>query len=172
MDRSVISDTQPALSVGQWLTFGELQALARAGERTFVVAAAVEMVARREHSRAEITRKLRQRGYSPAAAEYALERLHQRNYQSDSRFAREWVRSHMSGSGRSRRAILAGLQRAGVDRELAEQTVRDYVAENPGGFEYALERAAATVRLVPREKQIQRLLRRGFDLVEIRKYFD
>jgi len=43
MDRSVITATELALTVGQWLTFAELQTVARAGERTFVVAAAVEI---------------------------------------------------------------------------------------------------------------------------------
>lgn len=159
----------PPLEENLVTTFGTLKELADAGGRTFAPAAAVEMLARREHSEAELRRKLSARGFHEDSIQYALERVLDRGYQSDERFARAWVRTKMSGRGASRRALLAGLAQRGINRRLAEKAVQDFQAEYPGCFTNALRAAIESLGDDDVERIVRKLVRRGFEVVEIKK---
>lgn len=76
-------------------------------------AAAVRLLARREHSVRELARKLAARGYDEALVAAELGRLQQEGLLSDERFAGEWVRSRENrGYGPLR-----------IARELAEKGI-------------------------------------------------
>lgn len=80
---------------------------------------------RREHSRVELTQKLKFFGASAVQIEEVLARLAEYALQSDDRFAESLVRSQLL-RGRGQRAIKQALQQRGLDAEhpaLAEQTV-------------------------------------------------
>lgn len=86
---------------------------------------ALSLQGRREHSRAELTQKLRLFGASAVQIEETLVRLAEYTLQSDDRFAESLVRSQLL-RGRGQRAIKQVLQQRGLDAEhpaLAEQTV-------------------------------------------------
>ncbi len=57
---------------------------------------ALGLLARREHSRRELTLKLRQGGYEGEEAGAALDRLGEQHYQDDDRFAEMLVRSRVA----------------------------------------------------------------------------
>jgi len=86
------------------------------GHETF--GAAVRLLARREHSRVELRRKLRTRGHPPEAVEQALARLGEYGYQSDARFAESFVRSRVD-RGQGRLKIVAALRERGIDDGIA-----------------------------------------------------
>jgi regulatory protein len=155
--------------------FGILQDLVHRSEETFVVAAATTILARREHSAVELERKLRRKGFGAAACALAIERLGERGYQSDERFADAWVRSKMHGKGSSRSRLLAGLAQKGVDRAAAQAAVDRYEADHPDCFQAALEAhlgaAKGGSRGGDRDQVIRRLLRQGFSYGEVRKLF-
>ena len=86
---------------------------------------ALYLQGRREHSRVELTQKLRLFGASADQIEETLVRLAEYSLQSDDRFAESLVRSQLL-RGRGQRAIRQALQQRGLDAEhpaLAEQTV-------------------------------------------------
>lgn len=86
---------------------------------------ALSLQGRREHSRAELTQKLKLFGASAVQIEETLVRLAEYSLQSDDRFAESLVRSQLL-RGRGQRAIKQVLQQRGLDAEhpaLAEQTV-------------------------------------------------
>ncbi|MES2721090.1 MAG: regulatory protein RecX [Pseudomonadota bacterium] len=86
---------------------------------------ALSLQGRREHSRVELTQKLKLFGASAVQIEEALVRLAEYSLQSDDRFAESLVRSQLL-RGRGQRAIKQVLQQRGLDAEhpaLAEQTV-------------------------------------------------
>lgn len=85
-------------------------------QQTYV--AGVRLLANREHSRTELRRKLRVRGYSPDVIEAALTRLAKDGYQSDVRFAETFVRSRLE-RGQGLLKIAAALRQRGVDDEVA-----------------------------------------------------
>jgi regulatory protein len=131
---------------------------------------ALGLLARREHSRRELSRKLDQGGYERDEAGAALERLGDQNYQDDERFGQALVRSRAShGYGPQRiRAELRshGLGDAAIrqllheaeqdwDQRAVQQLHRRYGTGAPGD---AAERA----------KRAQFLLRRGFEGASVR----
>ncbi|TBU92841.1 recombination regulator RecX [Stutzerimonas kirkiae] len=92
--------------------------------------AAMDLLARREHGRIELARKLRQRGAGEALIEEALDRLAEQGLLSEARYLESFIRSKaMAGYGPLRiREELAqrGLPRADIE-----------VALSSSGFDWA-----------------------------------
>ena len=99
---------------------------------------AVRLLARREHSRLELRRKLASRGHAPRAAEAALAGLAEGGLQSDERFAASYVRTALE-RGHGMHKIRAGLRQRGIEPALANDAL-DLDAEA------WQQRAAAAVR--------------------------
>lgn len=122
------------------------------------------MLARREHSRAEIRRKLLDQGAESEPVDSLLDELAERKLQSDERFTEMFVRSRAE-RGYGPMAIQAELKQKGI---AAEQTAA--ALENSGydWFEQAKEvrtrRFGEALPSVPREKarQLRFLQYRGF----------
>lgn len=85
---------------------------------------AMDLLARREHSRYELQRKLIQRGASSEHVEAALDRLAEESLLSDSRYVESYVRSRANaGFGPVR--IREELRQRGIARDAAEQALRE-----------------------------------------------
>ncbi|MGC5702378.1 recombination regulator RecX [Pseudomonas sp. NFXW11] len=85
---------------------------------------AMDLLARREHGRVELTRKLRQRGAPPEMIESALDRLTEEGLLSESRYLESFV-SYRARSGYGPMRIREelgqrGLQRSDIDLALRE----------------------------------------------------
>jgi regulatory protein len=81
---------------------------------------AVKLLARREHSATEISRKLQQREFSPNEIADALVELQQGDWQSDERYAEAYIRSRrLKGFGPIR--IAMELKERGVDENVVSQ---------------------------------------------------
>jgi regulatory protein len=88
-------------------------------------AAALRMLTRRDHSRAELAGKLAAKGFPEAVVTELLERLIALGYLDDRRFARQWGgAAARSGRGIGPRIALE-LRRRGI----ADDTVREVLAE-------------------------------------------
>ena len=79
---------------------------------------AVRLLARREHSRFELARKLSRRGHPHDLIEEIVGSLARAGLQSDERFAQAFVRSAL-GRGQGPLKIRAGLTERGVDSDIA-----------------------------------------------------
>ncbi|WP_243041447.1 regulatory protein RecX [Dyella sedimenti] len=131
---------------------------------------ALGLLARRDHSRRELGRKLRQGGYEGGEAGEALDRLGEQHYQDDDRFAEMLVRSRVSqGYGPMR--LRAELKNHG----LSDARIR--VVLDAAGVDWAAAAAAQLHRRYgaagaadPAEKarRAQFLLRRGFPAATVR----
>ena len=75
---------------------------------------AIRLLARRDHSRLELQRKLAQRGYPADIVEATVAHLANQGLQSDQRFAESFVRSALN-RGHGERKIRAGLRPHGID---------------------------------------------------------
>ncbi|HLB58208.1 MAG TPA: regulatory protein RecX [Coxiellaceae bacterium] len=83
---------------------------------------AIQLLARREHSRLELKQKLLARNYSEQEINTLLETLETKNLQSDARFAACYVRSRLAaGFGPLR--IEAELQERGVSSSLIADNI-------------------------------------------------
>ena len=129
---------------------------------------ALRLLARREHSRAELARKLRTYASPEEELETLLEELSRRRLLSDERYAesRAHVLSRKYGAAR----IAHELRAKGLDKGLAEQTAK---AARATEVERAREVWRRKFRVAPktreeRAKQMRFLQSRGFSFDAIR----
>tara|TARA_R110000796_G_scaffold252554_2_gene387599 strand:- start:5927 stop:6370 length:444 start_codon:yes stop_codon:yes gene_type:complete len=81
---------------------------------------ALDLLARREHSRREMLRKLQQRGASPAVCEATLDQLEEDGLLSDERFCEAYIHAR-SQRGIGPQRLREELRERGVAEQLVEQ---------------------------------------------------
>ncbi|AIR89808.1 recombination regulator RecX [Pseudomonas cremoricolorata] len=84
---------------------------------------AMDLLARREHGRVELTRKLRQRGASDELIEPALDRLAEEGLLSEARYLESFIR-YKSNAGYGPARIREDLGQRGLDRADVEHALR------------------------------------------------
>ena len=122
-------------------------------------ARALRLLARREHSRAELGRKLAPRSESPQALEFLLLELEKRNQLSDERFSSERARvlSRKYGAARIRQDLKA----KGVDAQVIDGVSSEGDLERARAILDRKYRAPAATR-EERAKRMRFLKGRGF----------
>ena len=134
---------------------------------------AMDALARREHSRAELATKLTDHGFAPDTVTSTLDRLGDENLQSDARFAEAFVASrHRQGKGPTR--IRAELNQRGLTQAEVDAAIRD------APFDwFALARRVRLQKFgdgepadfAERARQLRFLTYRGFDAEQSRAAF-
>ena len=84
----------------------------------------MDLLARREHGRVELTRKLRQRGATDELIEPALDRLAEEGLLSEARYLESFI-SYRSSSGYGPARIREELSQRGLNRADIDQALRD-----------------------------------------------
>ena len=128
---------------------------------------AVRLLARREHTRAELARKLAPHG-TQNEIDSVLNELARAGLQSDARFAESYVRAQAARLGAAR--LRRTLRQKGIDGELAEA----HVAELPDELERARTVWTKKFAVPPADtrewaRQARFLQGRGFSVETIRK---
>lgn len=138
-----------------------------------VEAAAVRLLARREHSSEELRRKLLSKGYPAAIVAAVVEKLTTQRFVSDERFAASDVRRRAQrGQGPIR--IRAELRQQGVGQSLIDREFAAADIDWAGLAAQVRQRkfgAAQPVSLSERAKQARFLQYRGFNADQIRAAF-
>ncbi len=130
---------------------------------------AIQYLARREYSRAELVQRLQSKGVAIEAIDPALDGLAAEGLQSDSRFAEVFVRSRLvRGQGPNR--IRADIRQRGIDDSLTDLA---FEAESPDWCELATQALAKRfddAGASPREraKRERFLAGRGFEFDQVR----
>lgn len=136
---------------------------------------AIELLARTEHSRFLLSRKLLQREFPDGVIRDCLDDLEERGLLDDRRFAEQWVSSRLRRRPEGETALIAGLQARGVHGGLAREVVDAVRQEFPEAFSRALERAGARILRrtgVTAAEVREKLKRRGFRPSEISSYIE
>ncbi len=163
------------LSVGSTVDDPLNAALAREAGIVATYDRALNMIALRARSAAELRRLLVRKGELPEYVDVAIDRLLRAGFLDDASFARQFARSKALGAGLSRRRIQQELARRGVAREVADAAIAEAFSEEQVDEEGTLERVArkklkSLSRLAP-EVQHRRLYaflaRRGYDSDDI-----
>ncbi len=134
---------------------------------------AIELLARSEHSRFLLARKLLKREFPEGVIRDALDRLEERGFLDDRRFAEQWVASRVRRRPEGETALVAGLQARGVDGGLAREVVEAFKGEFPEELERAIERAGARILRrsgVGAAELREKLQRRGFRPSDVTAY--
>lgn len=136
--------------------------------------AAMNLLARREHSQTELRRKLRTR-FEPEALDEALERLLEEGLLSDERFAMSFTRERLlRGHGPMR--IQSELRQRGVSERLAEKAIANIPLEESITWEQVARSAcekkygdATPVDIPEKVKRSRFLSYRGFSSDQIQQ---
>jgi regulatory protein len=136
-----------------------------AGQPLSAYQQALGLLARREHSRCELGRKLKAKGLSGDDIAPALDALGRQDFLNDQRYAQAKVRQR-AGSGHGPLRIRGELAAQGLDRVATEAAL----ASEPSDWD-AMARALVQRRYgnkdlgdpATRRKAVDFLLRRGFD---------
>jgi regulatory protein len=135
-----------------------------------VEAAAVRLLARREHSTGELRRKLLSRGHAAAAVDPIIEKLSGKRLVSDDRYVASFVHHHARrGQGPIR--IRAELRQQGIADDRIDQELQTCGTDWPRlAAEIRHRKFGAALPRTPTEraKQARFLQYRGFDADQIR----
>ena len=130
---------------------------------------AMRLLARREHSRAELARKLGQSGFNACDIQPLLDEFEQKRWLSDRRFAESYVADHRSRAGAVKLAF--DLRQRGVADNIIEAVLSD-------NRDSELERAqavwqkkfgSAPTDMTEKARQMRFLQSRGFGTEVIRR---
>ncbi len=149
----------------------ELDQLVRESEFFSAREKALDLAARREHSRRELAQKLRRKRFPDDAIRDALDELEDRGIIDDRRFARLWTEARLRKRPEGRVQVIAGLMQRGLTREVAEECVREVYEQRAQLVSAALRRAAERAWRSAGgsfESAVRRLVRRGFGYGEAR----
>lgn len=133
---------------------------------------ALRLLARREHSRAELARKLQASGFDAGDVQPLLDEFEKRNWLSDRRFAESWVADHRAKAGSVKLAF--ELRQRGV----ADDIIQSVLEENHDSeIVRAREIWQRKFRSPPADaaekaRQMRFLQGRGFALDVIRRIMD
>jgi len=136
---------------------------------------ALNMIALRARSAAELRRLLVRKGEPAEYVDVAIERLVRAGFLDDASFAKQFARSKALGAGLSRRRVQQELAKRGVSREIAESAIAELFVDEQIDEEGTLERVArkklkSLARLdapVQRRRLYAFLARRGYDSDDI-----
>ena len=135
------------LAAGDELSDDGLQELMAEDERYQARQAAMNLLAHRARSRAELRRRLWRKEYPDPVIEATLEWLEERDYIDDRAFAESFVRDRLRLRPRGRVGLMQELRKKGVDGDVAEAAIAAVMeAEDVAEPELANEAAAAWAR--------------------------
>jgi len=130
---------------------------------------ALAMLARREHTRAEMLRKLSLHSESPEQVEQLLDALAARGWLSEARFAES--RANTLARKFGSRKIVHDLRRRGVSAEVVEQTLERSLAQELENCRAAWRRKFGVLpqSAAERGRQMRFLAGRGFSAEAVRQ---
>ena len=131
------------LEVGHALPAPALARLHELADIEAACRAALRALARRSHARLDLKRKLVKKQHPPEAVDEALRRLEVRGLIDDRRFAGEYA-ALRAARGRGPVRLIKDLLAQGVDRRLAEESVRHALDEE--GVDPQIEARAVAVK--------------------------
>lgn len=132
---------------------------------------ALGLLAQREHSTLQLSRKLRSRGFEDGTVSRVLTYLKESGFLDDSRFAESWVESRLRRKPEGYIRLVAGLSNRGVPRAIISDVLGRMLTSDEA--ESALERAAGNIvrrGVVDDTLLRKRLLSRGFSNRQIDTY--
>ena len=136
--------------------------------------AALNLLARREHSRQELLNKLQQRfAVDISLIENEIALLSEQGFQSDARLAEVFLRSR-AGRGQGPLKIRAELKNKGVDNTTIEEVFTDYNMDWIAGIKAVVQKQfgdTPPANAKERARRIRFLQQRGFSFDQINSLY-
>lgn len=125
---------------------------------------ALALLGQREYTRASLKRKLATSGEDEASIDALLDELSARHWQSDQRYAEQWVQTRATRYGGRR--LAQDLRQRGVDSETITQALSTVVGDEPQHAQAVWQKkfGAPSATQQERAKQMRYLQARGFSM--------
>jgi regulatory protein len=154
--------------------------IARAAAQLKVYDRALNMLAVRARSSAELARLLVRKGEARELVDAAIGRLKEQGFLDDAAFAQSFTRAKVLGAQQSRRRVQQDLARKGVAREVSDAAIatvfEDEQVDQREIVEVAARKKLRTLKkidpAVRRRRLYAFLARRGYDGEDIRRAMD
>ena len=168
---SACVDDAYALRVGDEITAERAEELSARYSKTLAKKSAAKTLARRSMSEGELTRKLRDKGFSDTDTRDAVSWFAEHGFVDDEAYTDELVKYYTS-RGYGKRRIKEELYRRGISRELCERAT-DSLSDFTDEIRGLIEKKLHGEELTPDKKKkiVAFLIRRGFEYNEIRAAF-
>lgn len=175
------------VKIGKQLSDSDLAELKRASDFGKLYSRALEYVFSRPHSSKEIrdylkrktlSRKIRvknrktgeyqtkvKEGYDATLVPLVLDRLMERGYIDDTKFAAFWVENHNARKGSSLKKLRQELQQKGVSASIIDEALSDSDRDDISELQKIIAKKAA--RYPDQQKFIQYLVRQGFSYSDV-----
>ena len=129
---------------------------------------ALWLLDKRDYSRAELLKKLTEKGYAEETAAAAVDRLAELGFVDDARYAPIVVR-HSAAKGYGARRVQAELQRRGIPKELWDAAMKEMPAQDESVDKLLRSRmrGAESTDRAALKRAADALLRRGYAWDEI-----
>lgn len=162
------------LHVGKELGPDEFAALLGDEETQRAFASAYLLLSYRARSRAEIEKRLLQKGYPSSLVERVIDDLTAAGLLDDSAFAESWVRNRQQTKPRGKTLLRWELRQKGVSKEATESALEELQPEEEAAGARVLaqrymEREKSTDPYQRKRRVIDRLRRRGYGWETIRE---
>jgi regulatory protein len=137
---------------------------------------ALKLLTARPYTARSLHRKLSQKGFPEEESAAVLERFERSGLINDARFAEQYARSKVLGSGASKRRVTQDLRRKGISEPLAKAALESVFADEELDQRAMAEKAARKKLsqmgdlepLVLRRRLFGFLARRGYELEDIK----
>ena len=158
---------------GSSVSESDLERLLAFEAMRLIEAKSLDLLARRDHSVAELRTKLMQRKFDRSLVAQVCEQLAQRGYLDDDRFARAWLSRRVRRRAEGALLLRAGLAKTGVPREIVSRVISEELSEEyeeeafaraVAGLESSGKRSASTI--------VRRLSALGFSSSRIHSYLE
>ena len=156
------------LKNGQEISHEEFLQLARTVNVRRAYNCAVSLLSRRDHSKAELLKKLKEKGFSEGA-ECAVEKLCQSGYVDDERFCRIFASELVRLKGYGKRRVEQELFRKGVSRDVIHTVLEEISFDNDALSDIIKRKYLSKMNDEKgRQKAFNALMRLGYSCSEIR----
>ena len=155
---------QEGIRSGENLSEARIDELREKSELLAAEKRGISLLARSQHSAQGLRLKLFRRGFSESVISRVINGLEESGLLDDRAYCESWLYSRLERHPEGRSALIAGLRKRGIKRELAENMVLEIVT--PGVEEECARRVIEKLKasaLLSNSKMISRLSSRGFN---------
>ena len=138
---------------------------------------ALNLLTARQYTSRNLRRKIIQRGYPATDADKTIDRLTANGILDDARYASQFARGKLLGSGASKRRIRQQLYQRGIGGEVADSAIDAVIEDEAIDLDTVVEKDArkklgslgALEPLVVKRRLYAHLARRGYNIDEINR---
>lgn len=169
LDESQLLDLK--LKTGFEISDEQLEELRGESEYGKAYARALELIVTRPRSEKEMRDYAWKKKWEEELSDRVFQRLRDKGYLNDKKFAEFWVKARMNGKPISKRKISAELSQKGIAREIVEAILVEYSEEDELGALRILVQKKRT-KYSDRQKFMSYLASKGFSFNQIKDVLD